>query len=65
VSEQHVAAISHHAEQQARREAMAQKSSAEAAKSRAEAEQSRLLSELERIASRQPTLLMEENGSGE
>ncbi|CEL52485.1 hypothetical protein RSOLAG1IB_01026 [Rhizoctonia solani AG-1 IB] len=64
VSEQHVAAISHHAEQQARREAMAQKSSAEAAKSRAEAEQSRLLSELERIASRQPTLLMEENGSG-
>ncbi|CAE6420115.1 hypothetical protein ACGC1H_004859 [Rhizoctonia solani] len=47
VSEQRVAVIAHQAEQQARREAMAQKSAAEAAQSRAEAEQMRLRSELE------------------
>ncbi|KDN49303.1 hypothetical protein RSAG8_02005, partial [Rhizoctonia solani AG-8 WAC10335] len=43
------------AEQQARREAMAQKSAAEAAQSRAEAEQIRLRSELENINSRSST----------
>ncbi|CAE6434164.1 unnamed protein product [Rhizoctonia solani] len=64
VSEQHMATIAHQAEQKARREAMAQKSSAVAAMSRAEAEQGRLLSELERIASRRPTSSREENDSG-
>ncbi|CUA72204.1 hypothetical protein RSOLAG22IIIB_00867 [Rhizoctonia solani] len=51
ISEQRVAVIAHQAEQQARREAMAEKSAAEAAQSRAEAEQMRLRSELENLTS--------------
>ncbi|CAE6439575.1 unnamed protein product [Rhizoctonia solani] len=61
-SEQRVAVIAHQAEQQARREAMAQKSAAEAAKSRAEVEQMRLKSELEGIISQKSTLPREQDG---
>ncbi|KAG8755318.1 hypothetical protein FRC11_006135 [Ceratobasidium sp. 423] len=55
VSEQRMVVIAHQAEQQARREAMAQKSAAEAAQSRAEVEQGRLRSELENIISQKST----------
>ncbi|CAE6524769.1 unnamed protein product [Rhizoctonia solani] len=56
VSEQRMAAMAHQAEQQARREAMAQKSAAEAAQSRAEVEKERLRSEFESIISQKSTL---------
>ncbi|KAJ1310479.1 hypothetical protein OPQ81_007212 [Rhizoctonia solani] len=63
VSEQHVVRIAHQAQQQARREAMVQKSAAEAAQSRAEAEQMRLESELKSIVSKKSRLSREEDSS--